>query len=70
MFTAVMRLLSGKSCSWNNPGLKRTRISAIFKKFHMIMIVESKINLIRKTILRVYTMKLYAGLPNLVRLSL
>jgi hypothetical protein len=49
-WSALMRLLPGKSCSWRNPGLKHTRIGAIFKKFFMKTILKSKINLIRKTL--------------------
>jgi hypothetical protein len=50
MWSALMRLLPGKSCSWRNPGLKRTRIGTYFKKFFMKTILKSKINLIRKTL--------------------
>jgi hypothetical protein len=32
------------------PGLKRTRVGALFKKFFMKTIVKSKINLIRKVL--------------------
>jgi hypothetical protein len=50
MWSALMRLLPGKSCSWRHPGLKHTWIGAIFKKFFMKTILKSKINLIRKTV--------------------
>jgi hypothetical protein len=49
-WSAVMRLLSGKSCSRTNPGLKRTRTDAIFKKFYMKRILKSIINLTWKTL--------------------
>jgi hypothetical protein len=61
----------GKSCSWRNPGLKRTRIGAIFKKFFMTMILKSKINLFQKTLNFVSIQWSYLQpLLNLVRLSL
>jgi hypothetical protein len=47
---SLTRLLPGISCSWRNPGLKRTRIGAILKKFFMKTILKSKRNLIRKTL--------------------
>jgi hypothetical protein len=66
-----MRWLPGKSCSWRNPGLKRTQIGAIFKKFFMKTILKSKKKPNPENFkLPIYTMKLSAGLLNLVRLSL
>jgi hypothetical protein len=47
---------SQKTCSpgnpapGGNPGLKRTRVGAIFKKFFMKTFLKSKINLIRKVL--------------------
>jgi hypothetical protein len=47
--SAVMRLLTGKSCSWRNPGLKRTQLSNIFKKFS-VKTFKLKINLTRNNL--------------------
>jgi hypothetical protein len=43
-WSAVMRLLPGKSCFWRNPGIKSTGLVAIFKKFRVKM--AFKLNLI------------------------
>jgi hypothetical protein len=43
-------LSPGNPPSGGNPGLKRTRIGAIFKNYHMKTILKSKINLLRKTL--------------------
>jgi hypothetical protein len=64
-------MLPGKSCSWRNPGLKRTWIGAILKK----VLYENDLKIKNKPNpenfnLRIYTIKLSAGLLNLVRLSL
>jgi hypothetical protein len=70
-WSALMRLLPGKSCSWKNPGLKGTRIGAIFKNvlYDNDLKIKNKPNP-ENFKLRIYTMNLSAGLLNLVRLSL
>jgi hypothetical protein len=47
-----MRLLPGKyvHCIWGNPGLKRTWLGAIFKKFSVKTSFKLKINLIRNNL--------------------
>jgi hypothetical protein len=65
-----MRLLSGKSYSWSNPGLKRTQID-IFKKFVVKTTFKLIINIIQESFaLQIYPMKPSAGLSNLVKLFL
>jgi hypothetical protein len=54
--------------SGGNPGLKRTRIGAIFKK--SVVKTPFKLHKAESFELQIYPMKSSAGLSNLVRLSL
>jgi hypothetical protein len=69
--SAVMRLLSIKSCYSEESRAKVARTDAIFNKFYLKnhLKIKNKHNPENFKI-RIYTMKLSAGLPNLVRLSL
>jgi hypothetical protein len=51
----------GNSAPGGNPGLKRTRVGAIFKKFSMKTVLKSKRNSQESFRLRINTMKLSAA---------
>jgi hypothetical protein len=61
----------GNPASGGNPVLRRSWVGAIFKTIFMKTIQKSKIKPIRKVKFKlcIYTMKLSAGLPNLMRRS-
>jgi hypothetical protein len=66
----VMRLLPGKSFSWEKSWDKAVPDGCQFKKFYTKIILKLKIHMIWNTSFIYCKTKLYAVLPNLVRLSL